>query len=95
MAGEFQVNFGGLETAAADISAAGKQMESRLNELDRQLAPLRSDWTGAASEAYQRSKAEWTRAVQDLNGLLNEIGRAVSNSHSNYQDYEGAQTNRW
>ena len=92
---EFKVNFGALDTAAADISSAGKALESRLEELDRSLAPLRSDWTGSASEAYAQSKAQWTNAINDMNQLLNDIGQAVSQSGSSYQDMEKSNSQMW
>lgn len=95
MSGGFKANFAALDTAASDIMNSGKQIESRLDELDRQLAPLRSDWTGAASEAYTHSKQQWTKAIQDMNLLLNDIGRAVSQSGSDYSGQENANRNLW
>lgn len=92
---EFKVNFGALDTAAADISSAGKALESRLNDLDQQLSPLRADWTGSASEAYAQSKAQWTNAINDMNQLLNDIGQAVAQSGSGYQDMEKSNSQMW
>jgi len=92
---EFKVNFGALDTAAADIAGAGKALQSRLDELDRALSPLRSDWTGAASESYAQSKAQWSAAIADMNQLLNEIGQAVQASGGSYQDTEKSNTTMW
>ena len=55
-----KVEFGALDTAAADIGTRANQIEARLNQLDADLAPLRADWTGEASAAYQSAKATWT-----------------------------------
>jgi early secretory antigenic target protein ESAT-6 len=93
--GDFKVNFAALETAASDISAAGRQLQSRLDELDRSLQPLQSDWTGAASESYQQARAKWTQAIGDMNNLLTEVGRAVTQSGSGYTDAERNNAGRW
>lgn len=95
MSGNFKVNFGALDTAAADIKSSGRALESRLDELDRQLAPLRSDWTGAASESYAQSKAQWTKAIQDMNLLLGDIGNAVTQSGQGYSGAESSNNNLW
>lgn len=90
MSGDFKVNFGALDTAAADIQGGGRNLAARLEELDRQLAPLRSDWTGAASESYVQAKAKWSRSIEDMNNILAEMGRAVTNSRTGY---DGAEKN--
>lgn len=94
-AGQLKVNFGALETAAADIQASANQIQARLDELDRELAPLRADWTGSASEAYQVAKTKWTQAVNDMQQLLAQIGTAVQQSNSEYQSAERANQGRW
>lgn len=88
MSGDFKVSFGALEMAAQDIAGAGKNLQSRLTELDNSLRPLQSDWTGAASESYVQAKARWTQAIVDMNNLLADIGRAVQSSSGGYQDAE-------
>ncbi len=94
-AGEMKVNFGALDAAAGNIQASARGIQARLDQLDRKLAPLRSDWTGAASEAYQVAKAEWTRAITEMQALLAQVGTAVSTSNSEYQAAERANQGRW
>lgn len=94
-AGELKVNFGGLETAAADIQSSANQIRNRLDQLERELAPLRADWTGAASEAYQVAKAEWDKAITDMQTLLQQLGQAVGQSNQEYQGAERANQGRW
>lgn len=92
---DFKVNFAGLEQASADIKNSGKQLRARLDRLDQDLAPLRSDWTGAAADSYQQSKAKWTRAIEEMNQLLDDIGNAVGASGQGYQQSESGNQNRW
>jgi WXG100 family type VII secretion target len=90
-----KVNFGALEAAAQDIQGSARQIQGRLDQLDRELQPLKADWTGAASEAYQVAKAEWTRAITDMQALLQQLGVAVSQSNAEYQSAERANQGRW
>jgi len=94
-AGELKVNFGSLDAAAADITASANQIEGRLDSLESELAPLRSDWTGSASSAYQQAKAKWDQGMTDMKLLLAEIGGAVSTSNSDYQATENQNQSRW
>jgi WXG100 family type VII secretion target len=93
--GDFKVNFAALDTAAADINAAGRALQARLDDLDRSLQPLQADWTGAASESYQQARAKWTQAIGDMNTLLGEVGRAVQESGAGYTDAERNNAGRW
>jgi WXG100 family type VII secretion target len=94
-AGQLKVTFGALDTAAGDIQGSANQIQGRLDQLDSELAPLRADWTGQASEAYQTAKAEWTRAMTDMQALLAQVGSAVTQSNSDYQSAERTNQSRW
>lgn len=93
--GELRVTFGALDTAAGDIQASANQISGRLGQLDSELAPLRSDWTGDAQTAYEAAKAEWTRAMTDMQTLLSQVGTAVTQSNTDYQSAERANLARW
>ena len=80
-----KVEFGALDTAAADIG-------TRANA---DLAPLRADWTGEASAAYQSAKATWTRAIADMRQVLAQLGSAVSASNADYRAGEKLNAGRW
>lgn len=82
------VDFGSLDAVAQNIKGRVKVVETRLNELDRQLGPLRTDWTGAASEAYEQTKATWSRDIGRMNDLLARIGQAVELSRAGFAQAE-------
>ena len=48
-----RVNHAGLDQAATDLGTTVKNIDDRLNRLESELAPLRSDWTGNAQQSYQ------------------------------------------
>jgi WXG100 family type VII secretion target len=90
-----KVDFGALDAAAADISTRAGQIEARLAQMDQELAPLRADWTGAASEAYQGAKAAWTEAIAEMRQVLGRLGSAVHQSNAAYLAGERLNANRW
>ena len=87
-----RVNHAGLDTAAEDLSQAVKSIDDRLNRLEGELAPLRSDWTGNAQQAYQVAKAKWDGAMQDMKSLLADTSATVHQSNAEYKaaDQRGA-----
>jgi 6 kDa early secretory antigenic target len=87
-----RVNHAGLDTVADDLGRAVKSIDDRLNRLESELAPLRSDWTGNAQQAYQTAKAKWDGAMQDMKNLLAETSATVTQSNAEYKaaDMRGA-----
>jgi WXG100 family type VII secretion target len=87
-----RVNHAGLDTAAEDLGQAVKSIDDRLNRLEGELAPLRSDWTGNAQQAYEVAKAKWDGAMQDMKSLLADTSNTVSQSNAEYKaaDQRGA-----
>ena len=87
-----RVNHAGLDTAAQDLSRAVQQIDDRLNRLESELAPLRSDWTGNAQQAYTTAKAKWDAAMQEMKTLLADTSATVTQSNQEYMaaDKRGA-----
>ena len=87
-----KVEHGKLDTGSADVIAAARDIEARLNTLEDELKPLASDWTGAAKEAYREAKATWDKAIDDMIILLNQAGQNVDTSNQEYKaaDARGA-----
>lgn len=93
--GDLKVDFGALSGASSDIGAGANKIQSQLDQMDSALQPLRADWTGSASEAYQTAKSQWSQAITDMKQLLADIGNAVSTSHDDYHAGEQKNTGRW
>ena len=87
-----RVNHAGLEAAAQDLATTVKQIDDRLNRLESELAPLRSDWTGNAQQSYVVAKTKWDTAMQEMKTLLADTSAAVVNSNAEYRaaDARGA-----
>lgn len=87
-----KVEHGKLDAGSADVIAAARDIETRLNTLEDELKPLASDWTGAAKEAYREAKATWDKAISDMIVLLNQAGHNIDTSNQEYKaaDARGA-----
>lgn len=87
-----RVNHAGLDTAAQDLHTAVKAIDDRMNRLENELAPLKSDWTGQAQNAYYTAKAKWDGAIQEMRDLLDQTSRTVHQSNAEYRaaDQRGA-----
>ena len=77
MSGTMRYDFAAIDGARADIAGSSANINGKLAHLKSYLAPLVSEWEGSASEAYQAQQAKWNAAANDLNQVLEAIGRAV------------------
>lgn len=89
-----RVNHAGLDRAAEDLYAAVKKIDERMDRLENELAPLRSDWSGQAQEAYRNAKQQWDWALKEMRDLLDETSKTVYQSNAEYRaaDMRGAQS---
>lgn len=81
----FKANFGGIATASADIVGGANKLESLLADMDQRLAPLKSDWSGAAAESYQTAQRNWNQAISEIKLLLTDIGTQVGRDGESFQ----------
>jgi WXG100 family type VII secretion target len=47
-----KVNHAGLDQAADDLMGIVNKIDARMNHLEQELNPLRSNWIGDAQQAY-------------------------------------------
>ena len=87
-----RVNHAALDQAAQDMYQTVKDIDDRMNRLESELAPLKSDWHGNAQQAYTTAKAKWDWAIQEMRDLLDESHQTVYQSNAEYQaaDRRGA-----
>ena len=89
-----RVSHDGLDRAADGLHAACRRIDERLDRLESELAPLRSDWTGEAQQAYEVARARWEQAMRGMRDVLESTGRQVAESNGAYRaaDLRGAAT---
>ena len=81
-----KVNHAALDQASSDMLQTVKQIDDRMNRLESELAPLKSDWIGSAQQAYTIAKQKWDTAINDMRNLLQESHQTVSQSNQEYAD---------
>lgn len=87
------VNFAALEQASVDIQTALGQLESQLDQLERDAAPLVATWGGDAKQAYDARQTKWRTAAADLAAMLRDIKVALDDSAADYRSTEQRNTN--
>lgn len=90
-----KVNHGALSQGAQDLLGAAKGIQSRLDQLEGDLRPLATDWTGSAKEAYAQAKARWDQAIADMILLLQDTSASVDNSNAEYMAADRRGANRF
>lgn len=88
-----RVNHAALDQACNDMYQTVKDMDDRLNRLESELAPLKSDWHGNAQQTYLHAKGAWDKAIQEMRDLLDQSRQTVYQSNAEYQaaDRRGAE----
>jgi WXG100 family type VII secretion target len=89
------VNFGALAQASGDISKAISALQTNLDQVERDAAPLVSTWVGSAQEQYQVRQTKWRSAAQDLTQILQNIKGALDHSLEDYTSTEKQATQRF
>jgi WXG100 family type VII secretion target len=86
------VNHGGLNEVTDHLYQAVKNIDTRMHNLERDLAPLQSEWSGNAQAAYNQAKTKWDTAIAEMMQLLNDTGTTVGQSNQDYHaaDMRGA-----
>ena len=81
-----RVNHGELDGAVDNLNVAVGRIDERLNQLENELAPLKSDWSGNAQLTYTQAKAKWDNAIGEMKLLLQDTSNAVRDSNQSYKD---------
>lgn len=92
MPDQLVVDFAAMQQAAADIQSAVNKLNSDLDQLESDAAPLVATWAGEAQAAYQQRQATWNNAANQLSELLRDIQRALVDSTADYNTTERSNT---
>jgi len=89
------VTFAALAEAAQAIQRTSANLNTKLEDLKSELGPVVATWTGTASENYQVQQQKWDQAQQDLNQVLQAIGKATEAAHDAYTTTESSNAAAW
>lgn len=93
MAGQYEVTPEEMQAGANQVFQVNQNVQSRLTNLQNQLAPLAGAWQGQASMQFQNLMERYQQNARQLNQALHAIGEQLQGSGSAYQaaEEEGAQ----
>jgi uncharacterized protein YukE len=93
MSMQFNYNFPAIDAAANAIAAASKAVRGEMDDF-RSVAG-QTAWEGANQEAYKRTEIELAQSVDDLNALMEQLGKLVAEANANTQAMESRQAQMW
>jgi WXG100 family type VII secretion target len=79
----------------ADIQGTSARLGAALDDLTRQIAPLREVWTADAAAAYQAEQASWRQAASALHDILVRLGVAVRDGAADVADADRRAAGMW
>lgn len=93
--GDIHVNFESLATGEQGIRNNYAKLTATLDQLEADLQPMITTWSGTAQESYLTAKKQWDDAAQALSLVLNNVAQAVGHAHQNYTAAENAARSNW
>jgi len=84
MTNPIYVDHGKIETAAANLLAHKSTFDEVLGQLESDLAPMISSWSGEARDLYLQKKAAWDKAARDISDLLGHIAKLTDDAFTTY-----------
>ncbi|MDO7868006.1 WXG100 family type VII secretion target [Nocardioides jiangxiensis] len=95
MSGMLRVGHAALDDAATGLRSGASRIEGTLDDLTRRLRSRSPEWTGAASEAFERARLRWDTAMRDMQEVLHAMGVAVAAANDEYRHAEAANARRF
>lgn len=87
------VNFPAMQEAQANFQRALSEYKATLAELHSNIVSTLSDWEGDADEAYKAKQTQWNAAGDQLGLVVQNMGKAIGDSHDTYRLTENRNTN--
>jgi len=78
------VDHAALQRMAGELRTAVGTIDARLDRLEHDLGPLRTEWGGQAHDAYAAAKAAWDGAMLEMRAVLADTSRAVLEADAAY-----------
>src|SRR5437867_4115026 len=77
-----------LQQVSAQLNSGAAAIEGQLRQLAGGVAPLGSDWAGAAQARFVTLWDEWQRSATALHQALTGIGQLTAQAASHYETTE-------
>ncbi|MBX3094811.1 MAG: WXG100 family type VII secretion target [Cryobacterium sp.] len=90
-----EVRVESLDDVVRVLTMATSTIEEHLDELDRRVAQLGADWSGAAREAYAHSQSRWRQEISVMMEALERAHEALARSRTRYARVEALNASSW
>jgi WXG100 family type VII secretion target len=90
-----KIVFPEVESAISDLGKGVSTLDQKLTDLDTAARPLVATWEGTAQLAYNERQQGWTKAANELKGVLTDIQKKMGESLGEYRATEDQNTKRF
>lgn len=88
--------FGEIEALVRrEIHATSARLNTLLDDLKAQIAPLQELWTREAATAYHGEQLRWQQSAVALNDMLIRLGHAVGDGAADLAETDRRAANSW
>lgn len=88
--------FGEIETLVRqEIQTTSARLNTLLEDLRAQIAPLQELWTREAATAYRGEQLRWQQSALALNEMLVRLGQAVGAGADDLAETDRHAANSW
>lgn len=84
-----------IEGFAVELRTTTEEVARILAAFDDDTRALRAGWTGAASDAYDRARADWRERIDRAEAVLAQATTQVAAASTAFADTERTNTARW
>lgn len=89
------VKTGEVVAIQADIAGQAKALQTTLDQMERKLEALRTEWAGGAQEAYFTAKASWDAGMADLQEVLSQVIVLIGDAAQGYDEVDARNARRF
>lgn len=80
----YRVDLGALQDFADRLAAFDRVAERRTGEVDRRVADLHEEWSGADAAAQALNHQQWVEGIAQMRKALEDLQDAAGKAHHNY-----------
>lgn len=77
------------------LQAGVNELTRILDHLNQEVATLRGNWTGSATDAYDRAQRQWTAQLREMNELLAQHRGTAHHAQEIFRDARRRNAEIW
>lgn len=93
--GQIYVNYSQIDNVSEDLGAAFGKIQTVIQDLESQIAPLQATWSGASQSEYASCQNRWNTDMMDMGNLLQKYNNALSEITVNYGNTDNNLATQW